>query len=219
MKTSEWARCWLGWGSRNGNRSVRLPLLLLGFIAGFAFRAECARYDFIAEESSLSVWVPRAGMLSFVGHDHTIEAESFNGFLEWEPNRPEIATLAVEVPVKTLRVVEEKDRAEVLAKMRSGAVLDQNAYPWIRFESKDIVVEEPGRWIVTGTLTVRGIQRTLGFPAEVTFPTDDAFIATGSAELRPENFGIEPITALAGTVRTADVIEVRFTIRGRRNGK
>lgn len=217
MKRGAWIDDGPGRGGRgtHGIRDWCGVWLLSLFLA--VCQTGAARYEFVPAESSLVVWVPRAGLLKFVGHDHTIEAQAFHGFLEWDASEADQARLSLEVPVSTLRLLEGKDRKKIDEKMRGPAVLDESGYPSIAFISTAIApcTESESVWNVSGILSVRGIEREVTFPAEVTFPEDGSVLASGTARMKPADFDIEPVTALAGAVRTADTIEVRFTVYGK----
>ena len=162
--------------------------------------------------SHLEVFVPKAGLLSFAGHEHTIEATEFSGTLSWEDDKP--ASLELSVPVAGLRVTDsklsEEDREQVRADMVGEKVLLQSQFPVIRFEADRITVVSEEQWRVEGTVTVRGQSTSTGFPVEIEQPGENAVRAKGTVKLELADFGIKPVTALGGMIKTGDTVEVRF---------
>lgn len=179
---------------------------------------QAERYAFAATDSSLSVFVPRAGLLKVLGHDHTIVVRQFDGLLVFDPADPESTRIEVRVPARALSVVDEgvsqETRAKIEEEMRGQQVLQQADHPEIVFESTEINIGQPGSWTVLGSLTIRGQTRPVTFPVEVQFPTPYRLEASGVVKLKPEDFGIKPVSALGGAVRTARTIEIPFKVVG-----
>jgi polyisoprenoid-binding protein YceI len=176
------------------------------------------RYTLAADESSLEVHVPRAGLLKVLGHDHTIDVARFDGVLVWDSDSPEEAHLHLSVPAAALSVIDEgvseDTRAKIQTEMRGEQVLHVETHPEIAFESMEISIGESGKWDIKGALTVRGVTRPVQFPADVSFPSGGRMEASGMVQVTPEVFGIEPVRALGGAVRTASTIEIRFNVIG-----
>lgn len=183
--------------------------------------AHAAVYEFDDGESELTVWVPRAGLLRMVGHDHTIEVQKFSGYLLWNEGDVQDSQLFMEVTSASLKIadkgVTEKQRNDIQEEMEGEAVLQVAAYPDIRFESSGIIVADPGKWEVHGSLTIRDVTQKFSFDVAVDFHTAELLVAVGVALLKPSEFGIPPVRALGGLVRTSDQIELRFRIQGQRS--
>ena len=197
-------------------RSVLLTILLLS--CSLPLAAQTRQYSFDADGSLLEVHVPRAGLFSALGHDHRIRARELTGHVSFRDGSPVGTSLVMEVPVSGLSVedpeVKEKTRGKIEKEMRGPEVLAQQAYPVIRFTAEGITQKRSGEWLVKGFLYVRGRSRQLDFPAQVSYPRQGQLLAVGTLELEPEIFGIEPVSALGGMVRTAETIEIHFRILG-----
>jgi polyisoprenoid-binding protein YceI len=178
------------------------------------------RFAFSPNESSLTVYVPRAGLLSVLGHDHTIKVGHFDGTLEMDRDNPETAQIRLTILAGSLAVadedVSEETRSKIETEMRGDDVLQQEAHPEIFFESMEVIATAPGEWEVRGALTVRGVTRPVKVPAKVAFLSGGRFEATGLVKVKPEIFGIKPVRALGGAIRTASTIEIRFDVSGSR---
>lgn len=196
-----------------------LPLALLSsLLATGSLQAQERRYDFLPGESTMEVHVPRAGLLKRLGHDHLIRAGSLAGHVEFANGSPVARELRLEVSVASLSVadeeVSEKDRRKIESEMLGDEVLALADWPVIRFSATRIELKDSGEWKVTGILTIRDQSREVSFTSMVSYPANGQLLAVGSLELTPEEFGIQPVSALAGMVRTAEVIEIRFSIAG-----
>jgi hypothetical protein len=104
---------------------------------------------------------------------------------------------------------------EVQRVMLSERVLDVQRYPKITFTSRSIsLVERAAERItlrVLGDLTLHGITRPVIVPVGVRL-TPDGLSAEGTATLRQTDFGIQPVTAGAGTVKVKDEIQINLTM-------
>ena len=134
--------------------------LLFSALVGFSTSVSAETYAISEEASSLEVHVPKAGLFSFAGHEHTIVAKRFAGSLDWDPADPKLARLELTVSVKDLAVTDEslsaKNRQKVWNNMVSEAVLNMAAQAQITFVSETIVVSSPTVWTVNGLLNVGG---------------------------------------------------------------
>ncbi len=184
---------------------------------------ESATYVFDDTASSVVVHVPRAGLFSFFGHKHEIAVNTFEGSVSLDPDNPGAARLSLQVNAADLQVldpdVDDDTRAEIQGTMLGEDVLASDAHPLIRFESASVDIPAQGDWNVRGPLTVRGTSSEVSFSAGVHLGADGSLLAEGVVELRPADFGISPITAAGGTVRTADVIRLEFRVVGRKEGE
>jgi polyisoprenoid-binding protein YceI len=196
--------------------------LLLGGAAWSAAQTEVYLVD--PGTSTVRVHLGRAGLLGFLGHDHTIEAPISQGRVEVRPGRPEDSLVDLRWKAAALAVVPgtepAEDIPEVEERMRGPEVLAVEAHPEIRFWSFEITVEEsqPGshRWTlhVKGGLELKGERHTVELPLEVTRQGDE-IVATGEAKLRLKRLGIEP-PSVAGVVNVANDFRVSFDVRAAR---
>ncbi len=202
---------------RRGPWAVALFLVCI-FSAGPFVLAQARQYTFSPGDSRLEVHVPKAGLLSAMGHDHLIRALTFSGRVDFADGASAGNGLVLEVPVSALTVADpevgEETRLKIESEMRGSDVLAGKPYPVIRFKADRITIDKSGKWRVSGFLHLRGRSRQIEFLAEVTYPRDGRMLAEGSLALEPEVFGIEPVAALGGMVRTADTVEIRFRITG-----
>jgi polyisoprenoid-binding protein YceI len=181
-------------------------------------KAEISRYDFDTNLSQLEVFVPRDGLMKFLGHDHTIRATEFTGSVHVNARDSIVDGLELRIPAKALQVtdtkVSDKTRRSIQTTMQSESVLHLEKHPTIIFEASKIVVIDSKTWEITGTVTLRSLSRNVTFPAKVEHLTEDTISANGIVHLDLGLFDIEPVSALAGAVRTASLIEIRFNIQG-----
>ena len=174
-------------------------------------------YTFDAQASRVAVEVPRAGLLSVLGHDHKILAGVVRGEVAMKKEGGVPLNVEVEIPVASLRLADEDlgegTREKIDTKMRGEEVLHEGKHPTIRFEGTRITKAASGRWDVHGVLEIRGIRREVEFPAKIAFSDNGRRLdAQGEVSFEPEDFGIPPVKALGGTVRTASTIHLTFQI-------
>jgi len=203
-------------------RATLFPLLLLASLAaGQATTPHTWTID--AAVSQVRIHVARSGLLRFAGHAHTIAAPDIAGAIRFEGESPERSSLHVSVRAAALQVDPEGEPPEAVpriqATMLGPRVLDVERYPTITFESSSVTVRDTGDGrldlVVTGGLTLHGVERRLDMPVQVTVGTG-VLQATGTFTIKQTDFGIEPVTAGLGTVRVKDEMEVSLAIVARR---
>ena len=106
--------------------------------------------------------------------------------------------------------VSEKDRGEIQQTMLGPKVLDSEKFPEIRFQSRQVERTGAGKWTIQGDLTVRGQTQ----PIKVAV-TNQAGHYRGSAEIRQKDFGITPVSAAGGAVKTKNEMRVEFDVVGK----
>jgi len=177
-----------------------------------------AATEFHAGASALEILVPKEGLLSFVAHEHVIEAAEFDAVLEWKDDGETPLSLVLQVPVEGLRVLdpdlEDGEREKVRSHMMSADVLGRNDFPVIVFESESIEVRDPAEWVVRGQLTIRDRSAPVAIVAAIDRYADGRLRARGTAELALADFGMQPVTAVGGMMRTGKTVEIRFDFIG-----
>ena len=160
-----------------------------------------------AASSAITVKVFKSGLFSAFAHDHEIRAEGLQGEVETNPDR----RVELQVDARRLRVLDPKlsadKRAEVQATMESDKVLHVDQYPEIVFRSTSVSPQGPGKWNVTGQLTLHGQTRPVSLVVE-----EHNGRYRGSTGLRQRDFGITPVSLFGGTVKVKDEIKIEFDI-------
>jgi polyisoprenoid-binding protein YceI len=100
--------------------------------------------------------------------------------------------------------------------MLGADVLDAQHHPSIAVAA--VSLRGP-RWgpAVLARVTLRGVARSLSFPAAV-FEENDRLVVIASFDMRQSDFGIEPYSVLGGGLRVRDTIHVRIRVVAQRRG-
>jgi len=94
--------------------------------------------------------------------------------------------------------------------------LNAEKYPEITFRLTSYVSEAKGGVFVAkvgGMLTVSGVEKPVTLDATLS-GEPAALQAVGSTTFRMTDFGIKPVTALMGTIRTGDEVTIKFELTG-----
>jgi len=158
------------------------------------------------DNARLTVHTKRTGAIAKAGHDLTIEVRSWQGELEiGDQSR---ATLSVDsssfrvleghggvqkLDDEDMRGIEQTIDEEVLMKRE------------IKFESTDVKLDGD-RLTISGDLTLMTNTHPLTFELEV---GEDGRLS-GGAVVKQTDWGMKPYTALFGTLKVADEVEVRL---------
>ena len=117
--------------------------------------AQAKTYNIVPSESSLAVFVSKAGALSFLAHDHNIAVRSYSGRVVVPAAGPASGSLELDIDAKSLAVldkVSEKDRKEITNSMNT-AVLESGKFPKITFRSLGVSNVNGTSLTVSGDLT------------------------------------------------------------------
>ncbi len=163
-----------------------------------------------SERSTLTVRVFKAGLFSFAGHNHEIQAPIASGSLvEGENPSVELAVDARQLKVLDPQLAADK-RAEVQKTMHSAEVLDSAQFTEIRFRSTAIEKKGVGNWTVRGELTLHGQTQ----PVEVSVSGGNGHYR-GSSTFKQKLFGIKPVSVAGGTIKVKDEVKIEFEIFAR----
>lgn len=176
-------------------------------------------YKIVSAESSLWVYVAKAGLLSALAHNHNIGVKVFSGSVTVPESGAGGGALQLEIDAQSLFVadkeVSDKDRAEITSSMHNE-VLASAQFPRITFKSVSVSDVKPAgansyTFMVNGDLMLRGVTKRLAVPVTATI-TPQLLKATGKYTLTQTAFGIKPISKAGGAVKVKDEVVVNFSI-------
>jgi polyisoprenoid-binding protein YceI len=187
-------------------------------ILATAFRVEPSQSSLVAE-------IFREGIASVFAHDHVVEATSFSGRITYEPAVPEASSISVQVNAATLKVDSPETRrqfhsrgepttadvSDIERNMKGEGQLHVAKFPLITFVSTRINSERDGQYWVTGHLTIRGVTKTVRFPANVVME-GHTLRATATLEFTQSAFGYRPYSALLGTIKNKDTVVLHIDL-------
>jgi YceI-like domain len=168
-------------------------------------------YVFGPETATLTIRTKKGGAAAKAGHNLEIEVTRWNAKLELGEH-PE-ATLTADS--RSFKVVAGTGGVSPLGAEEKAAIpqtIDEEVLKGtaIEFRSSRVEVDRGGHTVdVQGELELFGTQRPVSFKLNVGF---DGRLA-GSAQLTQSDWGIEPYTALFGTLKVADDVEVAIRAR------
>lgn len=192
--------------------------ILFCVILATAFRVEPSQSSLVAE-------IFREGIASVFAHDHVVEATSFSGRITYEPAVPEASSISVQVNAATLKVDSPETRrqfhsrgepttadvSDIERNMKGEGQLHVAKFPLITFVSTRINSERDGQYWVTGHLTIRGVTKTVRFPANVVME-GHTLRATATLEFTQSAFGYRPYSALLGTIKNKDTVVLHIDL-------
>ena len=186
---------------RNTTRFV----LLLVFVP-FLWPANGSSESINTQKSSITVHVFKTGVFSVFGHNHEINAPIQQGTVSQQNKSVQFVVDAGNMQVMD-KDVSDSDRAQIHKTMLGPEVLDVEKYPEIIFRSTEAEQLGPDKWSVQGHLTIRGNTR----PVTVTVTAREGHYR-GGTEIKQKDFGIIPVSAGGGTVKTKNEMRVDFDI-------
>ena len=160
----------------------------------------------------LLVRTGRTGAAAKAGHDLTIEVSSWHATLE-VGREAEQSSLTLEADGGSLVVREGKGGISALGdddKQGIRDTIDQEVLKRTRVSFHSTAVQS-----AAGGLAIQGELELMGRRAPLQFDlTDgDAGVITASAVVKQSDWGMKPYSALFGTLKVADAVEVTFAGR------
>ena len=156
----------------------------------------------------------------------TIRVDGTSNVHDWHATSSQItATIQMTPPISDSKV-ESVTLSLPVTSLKSGkGGLDKNLYkalkadqnPTIIFVMKTYNATPEGdayQAVITGLLTVNGVEKEVTAEATMTSDGKGGLKAVGTAAMKMTDFGVKPVTALLGTIRTGDAITVKFDLAG-----
>jgi polyisoprenoid-binding protein YceI len=175
------------------------------------------RYAIDSTKSFIDVQTGSGGLLASLGHDHKIMVRRLSGTVLADPGDLESASVVLEIDAGSLAVVDDdsaKDRAEIEREMNEH-VLEVSKHPTIRFDGRKVrstpTVDGAFDVVVSGELLLHGKLRRIAVPGRLQV-REDSLRFTGRIALLQTDYGIEPTSAVGGTVKVADKVRIGFDV-------
>jgi polyisoprenoid-binding protein YceI len=177
------------------------------------------RYRLAPAQSRFTVHALVGGLLSSLGHDHTISIKDFSGDAEITQEAIAPASLQMTIKADSLTVLDKvsaSDKQEIETKMRNE-VLEVGQHPNITFKSTSISANKTaeGQYDVQiwGDVTLHGVTKSIWFKAVMTL-SGNTLKAKGDFALRQSEFKIKPVSAAGGTIKVKDELKFSFDLVG-----
>jgi polyisoprenoid-binding protein YceI len=149
-------------------------------------------------------------------HDWTCTVNKVDATIEVDPAAARadnfggmLRTVSVRIPVADLKC--GKDGMD----KNLQKALNSDKHPVITYTlsaSDGAVTGNAGTLKTTGTVTVNGVAKTVPMEVTTTRLPDGTFRATATVPLQMTDFGVKPVTALLGTIKTGNAVTVKFTL-------
>jgi hypothetical protein len=160
----------------------------------------------VTQHSSVTIYLDKSGLFSFMAHDHVIEAPLAGGEVDVSGSSVQVWFEAAKMRVLDPKLSEGK-RAEVQKTMEGPSVLDIERYPEIRFHSTAVESGADERWRVRGILALHGHTREIMVQVG---RVQDRY--RGATTFRQTEFGITPVSIAGGTVKVKDQVRIEFEV-------
>jgi polyisoprenoid-binding protein YceI len=161
----------------------------------------------------VNVW--KDGVAAKMGHDLTLEAKSWSGKADIDPDDPSSSSVQVTIDPSSLAVVEAKGGASALSESDKQKILDSlnktlqtNRHNEITFESTAVSGSAP-RVSLKGDLSIAGQTK----PVTLDLDVDDSGHLTGKTSFNQTQFGIKPFSAMLGALKIKDNVDISVDVQ------
>jgi polyisoprenoid-binding protein YceI len=165
-------------------------------------------YTLGPEQATLTVRTGKGGAAAKAGHNLTIEVTSWRAALE-VADEPTQSSLTLSADARSLRVVHGTGGIQALGDDDKDGItktIDEEVLKGgsIQFRSSSVTPGPDG-----GPITISGELELLGRSAPLSFELQaDGGHLTGTARLKQTDHGIKPYSALFGTLKVLDEVEI-----------
>ncbi len=184
-----------------------LLLALLASLPGLASVAEAQPRSIDTANSKLLIHVFKTGLFSGFADNHLVEAPISNGTVDESALRVTFAVDSRQMKVLDPQLQPDR-RQQIQQRMLGAEVLDSVRFPQIIFQSTSVEPSAEGRLLVRGQLSLRGVTRPV---SAIVTSASERYL--GTCNLKQRDFGITPISIVAGTVKVKDELKIEFDIR------
>ncbi len=165
------------------------------------------------------------GLFGFAGHRHAVLASACSADLKMNFDDLSHSSATITVPTDKLVIdspaalqeaglgkgPSDSDVRTIQKRMLSSEVLDAAQYPQIKFTSTGFKLQGSGRLQVTGNMQIHG--RLHPVTIQVRYRSDvQQTEFDGEFNVRQTNYGIEPESVAAGTIKVKDSVTIKFHI-------
>jgi hypothetical protein len=159
------------------------------------------------QRSTIAIHVAKAGLLSAMAHDHTIDAPISSGSLrESADPHIEFVVEAAKLTVRADPKVDAKTHAQIQTDMHE-MTLESKKFPQIAFRSSRLEKSGAGQWKVEGSLSLHGVTKPVSLLVK---QSGDRY--TTHTVLKQTDFGIKPVSIGGGMIRVKDEVQIDFEI-------
>lgn len=208
------------------------PLLSMALLAALCLAPGVwsqPSYTVDHDRSYLLAVVGVAGVLSQLAHEHAVLATDGSAEICYSPEDMSRSSVRFSVPTTSLRIdtrrarglagldtgwPDRSTREELQDKMLSERFLAADRYDTMAFASRSVSASNDGELWIEGDLSIRGRSNRVAFPVQLQRLDDGALYLRGGVTVKQTDFGMEP-ESIAGVVRVADAVDVRFEILAR----
>lgn len=180
------------------------------------------------DASSLYVVTHRAGLLSFLGHDHAIVPLDWSARLCLADPPSSGSSGSVTIRTGSLAIDSDSaralaglgggpgadDRRDIQAKMLDADHLDADDFPEIRLDLRVAESNDANPIVTEGTLGLHGVEHDVRVPVTTERAAGNSVRLEGTLRIRQRDFGIEP-ESRAGVVKVSNDVDLHFALSAR----
>jgi len=176
------------------------------------------QYVIDPEGSNFTVQAVSAGILAAFGHSPKIVIRDFGGLVRFDLENGKLSNAQLHLTIRadSLAVadnINEKDRDEIQRQMLES-VLEVDRFPEIVYDCSSVTANGAGNrfWVtLNGELNLHGAVKPQPVTARLVV-NGESLRASGEFSVRQSDYEIQPVTAVAGTIKLKDELKCTFDL-------
>lgn len=143
-------------------------------------------------------------------HDWTMIQETYKGTFTISTKGDTVTILNGAIVCNT----EELKSESSMMDNKAYDALKSSKFPTITYKivSSQILNTKNTNAVLNGELTIAGVTRSTKLHYNANKLPDNSIKVTGTADIKMSNFDIKPPTAVFGTIKTGDVIQIKYEV-------
>lgn len=149
-------------------------------------------------------------------HDWEVDVEEMDINMKLDPEQLSadsstgnaVESFALTVPVESM----ESGKGKMNRKMYGALKKDDHPNITFDLQSAELAAGSPSELNVTGDLMIAGTTKPVSFPVTFTQVNVDSYSFEGSYSLNMKEYDVDPPSAMLGTIRTGEEVEIVFNL-------
>lgn len=181
--------------------------LATAFMLFNSVQAQVASYNVSSGSSKMKIY----GGSNAHDWDETVKKVSGTGKMQIGTDAITIEQLSFKADVKSI----ESPKGSIMDE-KTWDALKSDKHPYITFELDKVLKASPvtgGMWLNTqGYLTIAGVKKLVKLDVKALYTSPSSIAFEGSKTFNMSEFGIDPPTALMGSMKVKDEIKIQFKV-------
>lgn len=173
-------------------------LIILFLASSTLFSQNIKNLELVSEESEVNI----SGTSSLHDWEEIAEDYSITGIVEGNQ------IIDLKIKIKTASIKSGKS----IMDDKTYEALQEKKHPWIILEAKSLIIKN-NKVSGLGMLSIAGKQNEISIETTAKEISEKQLVVTGSIPINMKNFGVDPPSAMFGTITTGEQVTISYKFK------